>query len=107
MPDEKKIADEVLSENELDNIAGGTREETLADGAELHKRGLLTEKEAAHATHVYYTLYKMGYTGYKDNGGSTANVYTDKNGNVITREEFWKNFNAENGINPEGGSRIL
>ncbi len=35
---------------------------------------------------------------YKDNGGIiNGNIYTDKSGNTITRDEFWKNFDAENG----------
>jgi hypothetical protein len=25
------------------------------------------------------------------------NIYTDKNGNTITREQFWANFDKENG----------
>ena len=40
----------------------------------------------------------MGYAGNKDNGGIiNGNIYTDKSGNTITRDEFWKNFDAENG----------
>ncbi|MBR6712504.1 MAG: hypothetical protein IKI76_05845 [Selenomonadaceae bacterium] len=43
-------------------------------------------------------LHKMGYAVYKDNGGIiNGNIYTDKSGNTITRDEFWKNFDAENG----------
>ena len=43
-------------------------------------------------------LHKMGYTGYEDKGGLiNANIYKDKNGNMMTRDEFWKNFDADNG----------
>ena len=46
-------------------------------------------------------LHKMGYAGYKDNDGMNGmvngNIYTDKSGNNISREDFWKNYDAENG----------
>ena len=98
MADEKIFKDEVLSDDELDNIAGGNRLETFADGNELYKRGLLTEDQALKSAPVRELLHKMGYAGYEDKGGIiNANIYTDKSGNVITREQFWKNFDAENG----------
>ena len=88
----------MLNNTELDNVAGGTRLETYADGEELYKRGLLTEDQSYSSAPVRDLLHKMGYTGYKDNGGIVnANIYTDKNGNTISREQFWKNFDAENG----------
>ena len=90
--------DEILSEEELDNVAGGTRLETYGDGNELYKRGLLSEEDALHSAPVRDILHEMGYSGYKDNGGLfNGNIYTDKNGNTISREQFWKNFDAENG----------
>ena len=95
---EEIFKDEVLSDEELDNVAGGNRLETFGDGNELYKRGLLSEEDALHSAPVRNVLHKMGYTGYKDNGGLiNANVYTDKSGNMISREQFWKNFDAENG----------
>jgi len=98
MADEKILKDEILSDDELDGVAGGNRLETFADGNELYKRGLLTEDQALKSLPVREILHKMGYAGYKDNGGIiNANVYTDKSGNVITRDQFWKNFDAENG----------
>ena len=98
MIDEKKIANAAMNEVELDNVAGGTRLETYADGDELVKRGLLTEEQALCSAPVRDKLHEMGYTGYKDKGGLiNGNIYTDKNGNNISREDFWKNFDAENG----------
>ncbi|MBR2518462.1 MAG: hypothetical protein IKE46_01545 [Selenomonadaceae bacterium] len=97
MADEKILKDELLNDAELDNVAGGTRLETYADGNELYKRGLLTEDQAYSCAPVRDMLHKMGYTGYKDNGGIiNGNIYTDKSGNTISREDFWKNFDAEN-----------
>lgn len=87
-----------LNLEELENVAGGNRLETYADGNELFKRGLLTEDQALHSAPVRDTLHKMGYGGYVDNGGlSNANVYTDKSGKEISRDDFWKNFDADNG----------
>ncbi|MBR6712028.1 MAG: hypothetical protein IKI76_03435 [Selenomonadaceae bacterium] len=98
MADEKILKDEVLSDEELDGVAGGTRLETFADGDELYKRGLLSAEDALSSAPVRNMLHKMGYAGYKDNGGIiNGNIYTDKSGNTITRDEFWKNFDAENG----------
>ena len=98
MADEKIFKDEILDDETLDRVAGGTRLETFGDGNELYKRGLLSADDALSSAPVRNVLHKMGYSGYKDNGGiMNANIYTDKEGNTITREQFWKNFNAENG----------
>ncbi len=75
----------------MEQVAGGTRLETFADGNELYKRGLLDGDDALHSAPVRDLLHKMGYSGYKDNGGLLhGNIYTDKNGNQISREDFWK-----------------
>ena len=84
--------------DQLENVAGGTRIETYMDGNELVKRGLLTEEQALSSAQVRDKLHEMGYAGYKDKGGIVnGNIYTNKNGNMITREQFWDNFDAENG----------
>ena len=43
MKDEKILQDEIMSDDELEKVAGGTRDQTYADGEELYKRGLLSE----------------------------------------------------------------
>ena len=87
------LKNEILNDEALDNVAGGTRIETFQDGNELYKRGLLSAEDALSAASVRDMLHKMGYAGYKDNGGIVnGNIYTDKDGNRVTREEFWKNF---------------
>ena len=92
------LKDEILKDDDLDRVTGGTRIETFQDGDELYKRGLLSAEDALSSAPVRDVLHKMGYAGYKDNGGLiNANIYTDKKGNVVTRETFWKNFDAENG----------
>ena len=92
------LKDEMLNEDELDRVAGGTRLETFADGNELYKRGLISADDALSSAPVRDMLHKMGYAGYEDKGGiMNGNIYTDKQGNTLTREQFWKNFDAENG----------
>lgn len=96
--EEKILQDEIMDDEELDNVAGGNRLETFADGNELYKRGLLSADDALKSAPVREMLHKMGYAGYEDKGGIiNANVYKDKNGTLITRKQFWKNFDAENG----------
>ena len=98
MAEEKILKDEILNDEELDNVAGGNRLETFADGNELYKRGLISAEDALHAAPVRDMLHKMGYTGYEDKGGLiNANIYKDQNGNMISRDQFWKIFDAENG----------
>ena len=86
-----------LGLEELDGVAGGTISETISDSAELYKRGLLN-KEYESCAAVRDKLHDLGYSGYQDKGGLFKdNVYTDKQGNTITRDEFWKRFDQENG----------
>ncbi len=63
MADEKILKDEILSDEELDGVAGGTRLETYADGDELVEDGLLSAEDAF----VRNVLHKIA-TVYKDNG---------------------------------------
>ena len=98
MADEKILKDEILTDEELNGVAGGNRLETYGDGNELYKRGLLTDEQALSSSPVRDKLHELGYVGYKDLGGIIKdNIYTDKQGNQISREQFWKNFDAENG----------
>ena len=91
------LKDEILNDAELDRVAGGTRLETFADGNELYKRGLISAEDALSSAPVRDMLHKMGYAGYQDKGGiMNGNIYTDKQGKTLTRDEFCKNFDADN-----------
>ena len=101
MADKKILDEEILTDDELDNVAGGTRAETFADGNELYKRGLLSEDDSLSSKPVRELLHKMGYK-YVDHGGlkllgAKDNEYFNKQGVSVSREDFWKNFDAENG----------
>ena len=91
---------------ELDGVAGGTILETAADSVELYKRGLLNSDYESCAA-VRNKLHEMGYGGYVDNGGmANANIYTDKDGNTISRKQFWANFDKENNTKIIRGSQL-
>ena len=101
MADEKILKDEALSDAELDNVAGGTRVQTYADGNELVKRGLISEEDALSSSKVREALHNLGYK-YTDHGGmkifgAKDNEYFNKQGVSVNRDDFWKNFDAENG----------
>ena len=94
MADNKKME---LDLEELDGVAGGNILETISDSSQLYKRGLL-DKEYDGCAAVRDKLHGMGYDGYQDKGGLlNDNVYTDKKGNTISRDQFWANFDKENG----------
>ncbi|MBO5649908.1 MAG: hypothetical protein J5908_00215 [Selenomonas sp.] len=91
---------------ELDGVAGGTIVETVADSVELYKRGLLNSEYDSCAT-VRNKLHDLGYGGYVDNGGmANGNIYTDKDGNTISRKQFWANFDKENNTKIIRGSQL-
>ena len=95
------LKDEILKDEELDGVTGGTRIETFQDGDELLKRGLISEDDALSSSKVRETIHKLGYK-YVDHGGIKAfggkdNEYFNKNGESVSRAVFWKNFDAENG----------
>lgn len=92
--------------DELDGVAGGTIVETVADSVELYKRGLLNSEYDSCAA-VRNKLHEMGYGGYVDNGGmANGNIYTDKDGNTISRKQFWINFDKENNTKIIRGSQL-
>jgi len=95
------LKDEIMDDEELDGVAGGTRIETFQDGDELYKRGLLSAEDALSSSKVREAIHKLGYK-YVDHGGvkmfgGKDNEYFDKKGESVSRAEFWKNFDAENG----------
>lgn len=94
MVDKKKLMSKVLDEEQLDNVAGGNRLETYCDGDILSKLGLISKDDALSSTPVREKIHNLGYK-YEDHGGFTSNKYFDKNGNGVSREDFWKGFAAD------------
>ena len=95
-----------MDEAQLDQVAGGSFQETLADGFELMERGLIQDGQ-----YVEKILHSLGYKGYKANAikgydpqgnpipdMDTPTIYVNKQGKQVSRDEFWKNFNKENNL---------
>ena len=102
MIDEKILKSEQLSEEDLEKVAGGNSDETFSDGLALYRRGLLNWSEFQDSKTVSELFHKMGYKyvyygGFFKSCGAKDNEYFNKQGESVTREEFWKNFDAENG----------
>ena len=99
----KILVNAALSDDELDQVAGGTRRETGDDGHELFKRGLIHNGYTA--DEIREVIHKMGYYGYQGiNKAVGNNVYHDQNGRMVSREEFWKNFDAGTSSSARNGS---
>lgn len=95
MAKEDKFADEMLNDDELDNVTGGTIAETVADSFALYRRGL-TDKAYVGSERTRRVINFKG-NEYKDHGGLfKPNEYYDKSGNPTSRENFWKEFDLQN-----------
>lgn len=89
-----KIEDEVMREDELDNVTGGTIAETAADSFDLYRRGLV-ENMYVGSERTRDAINAMGYK-YDDNGGLfKPNNYYDHLGNPVDRGKFWKDFDKQ------------
>ena len=102
MANEKIFKDEVLKKNELNNVAGGKRYEIYDDGHALYRRGLLNEEDKSCFAKVSDAIHNLGYKYeihgvFKGNHKGKNNEYFNKKGESVSRKEFWKNFDAENG----------
>lgn len=92
---EDKFADEMLTDNELDKVTGGTIAETAADSFELYRRGL-TDKIYVGSERTSRIINFRG-NEYKNHGGLfKPNEYYDKLGNPTSRENFWNEFDLQN-----------
>lgn len=96
-------SEELMSDDELDMVVGGTYKETMSDLEMFDRRGV----NIYSFSNVTEIMESFGYRGYVEHAflnpstwspdKKNANVYVDKQGNKITREQFWENFDAENG----------
>ena len=96
---EDKYADEVMSDEELDNVAGGTMEEVVEDHKFLYEHGLVDNYRSLESSLVLFRntteMIKEGWA----KAGITCNVtwdyikikqynsYTDSSGRPISRDE--------------------
>ena len=95
MAEKDKFANEMLNNDELDKVTGGTIAETAADSFALYRRGL-TDKVYVGSERTRRVINFKG-NEYKDHGGLfKPNEYYDKMGNPTSRENFWKEFDSQN-----------
>lgn len=97
MAEKDKYAEEMLTDEELDNVVGGNWFENYFDAVELYNRGLIENltRVTTRPANLMDILHKMGYTGYKCDYNE-VNIYVNKSGEKTTQYDFWKNFDAEN-----------
>lgn len=95
MADKDKFAEEVMRDDEIDNVTGGTIAETAADSFALYRRGL-TDKAYVGSERTSRVINFKG-NEYKPHGGLfKPNEYYDKAGNPTSHENFWKEFDMQN-----------
>ena len=106
------LKDEILSDEELDNVAGGTFAESYGDAQNFEKLGVkIFKNELAGVPlldHEGFANLRSAFDKYgvtiKDDGSiwgdltgkSKANQYFI-NGNKVSREDAWKYINAQFG----------
>ncbi len=90
--DESKKA----SMDDMENVTGGTSEETFKDQHELWKRGFFRTSKSDNVNKSETVLHRLGFKKCQihcdSKDGNVKNVYADKNGNIMSREEFWNAF---------------
>ena len=112
MADEKILKDEILKDEELDRVAGGTFAESYSDAQAFEKLGVkIFENDLAGVPlldHEGFVNLRNAFEKYgvtlKDDGSiwgdltgsSKANQYFI-NGKKVTQDEAWKHINAQLG----------
>ncbi len=108
MTDEKKIADEKLSDEELDQVAGGKWHETAQDSQFLSLYGLckaygegclLLSGDTKREEEISYAWYKAGVDFVYHGGLIYENEYYI-NGNRVSREEAYAHAVQKLGLPP-------
>ena len=99
MADEKILKDEIMSDDELDNIAGGTYIESFNVAGFLYQAGfdnVLNDKGGVNFAGMRSALNSIGI-GVEDHGGLAAlgaghNVYTNKATNQTMNQSEMMSF---------------
>lgn len=90
----ENLKEEMLDEKELDSVTGGTIAETAADSFDLYRRGLVEDVYVG-SWRTRKVMNIMGYK-YEDKGGLfKPNEYFDRQGNPVSRGEFWEDFDKQ------------
>ena len=96
------LKDEILSDEELEKVAGGTTEDTAYDSRFLYERGLVDDWHGETATDLHWVSYSAAVDeGWRKAGITCVTVHSDLerheydnryylNGQQISRDEAWK-----------------
>ena len=107
MAEEKIMEEEILDDDELESVAGGTLKESFADREQLNKLGLYNfDKDKGFVGSLQDSFSalgkKIGLTlNVKSNpsvNNQMANTYQIGN-QTLTRDEFWTIVNEANAAN--------
>ena len=91
MADEKIINEEVLSEDELDEVAGGYGKEIKDDKKRFEKLGIKITSDAHDEAQLKGVFDRFGIKVETYHGSLTPNSYYDKlNDKTVNRDEAWK-----------------
>ena len=94
MAKEDKFSDEMLNDDELDKVTGGTIAETAADSFDLYRRGLVEDIYVG-SNRTHCAINAMGFK-YKDHGGLfRPNEYFNHLGKPVSRGKFWEDFDKQ------------
>jgi len=98
------LKDEILKDEELDNVAGGTYLESSADAIKFKENGVdlgipMIGNAIAIMGHEEFVKLREAFNKYgvtiKDNGGLLkANEYFI-NGKMVSRDDAWKHIEAQ------------
>ena len=103
MAEEKILKDEILTEEQLDNVAGGTYIESADDAKKFKELGVkIYDNDIAGVpvlTHDEFVKLRGAFEKYgvtvKDKGGLVnANEYY-MGGKKVSRDDAWKHINAQ------------
>ena len=90
MSEEKIISEEVLSEDELNEVAGGYGKEIQNDKERFEKLGIRITSDAHDEAQLKGVFDRFGIKVETYHGGLTPNYYYDKlNHKTVKREEAW------------------
>lgn len=85
--------EEIISDDELEGVAGGTRKELQADANRLRDLGYLPRNGKASMKDINDAIWKLGQDIGHDIGSNLSESGDNKHyidGNKVNHEELWK-----------------
>ena len=103
MADEKKITDEILNDEELEQVAGGNYFESMSDAQKFENLGIkISEKNIGGMPILMHDefvklreTFKIYGVEIKDHGGLINDNEYFINGNQVSRDDAWKHIESQ------------